>query len=287
MHKHELFNHDLTFVIFAFNEENRIARVLKNLIPFAKVLIVDNFSSDKTVEIAKSYGSKVLLNKNNGWVEDEETVLRIWNAVDTNWIYWGFMDEMIELATFGAINQAINSEKYDIINITRKNYFYGRFFYDAFSDRLDRVFKKEAIDFHANKIHHMGKRTVPNERVLRLDKAYFVHHFINSTAKTCAASWNNYSDIEIIEGHRRKGASLALIFIRAIKRMFLNLVVRKGYKAGFAGVYFCIFSIWYDILVEIKMKEYKLNINQSSIENNNNLVRDQIISEMNNRSKDL
>lgn len=57
---------DISVVILTFNEEIHIRRCLDNAKKFAKeIFVVDSFSTDKTVEIAKSMGAKVCQNK---WV---------------------------------------------------------------------------------------------------------------------------------------------------------------------------------------------------------------------------
>jgi glycosyltransferase involved in cell wall biosynthesis len=44
---------NITFVIFAFNEEKRIAYSIRNFINYGEVVVIDNFSSDRTVEISE------------------------------------------------------------------------------------------------------------------------------------------------------------------------------------------------------------------------------------------
>lgn len=48
---------DLSVIILTYNEEIHIRRCLENVTPLAKeVFVVDCFSTDKTVEIAREYG---------------------------------------------------------------------------------------------------------------------------------------------------------------------------------------------------------------------------------------
>lgn len=84
-----MFSKQITFVLFMFNEEARIERAVRNFLPYGRVLVVDNHSTDRTVEIAKSLGADVLLHKNQGWVEDEHTTSVVKSVVQTPWLYWG------------------------------------------------------------------------------------------------------------------------------------------------------------------------------------------------------
>jgi len=172
----------VTFVLFTYNEEQRIERAIQNFIPFGPVLVVDNESEDQTRQIALRHGCEVLIHKNAGWVEDEITTARVKSAVGTPWIYWGFADEMVDAKTIRAILSEIDSGRCDIVNIARKNYYYGEFCHELFADRMNRIFKKDAIDFTGNKIHCFGK-VVPGSRIHRLPAAFF-------GSRCCSPLWS-------------------------------------------------------------------------------------------------
>lgn len=54
---------DLSVVILTYNEEIHIRRCVENILPIVKaIFVVDSFSTDKTVEIAKSLGGTVFQN---------------------------------------------------------------------------------------------------------------------------------------------------------------------------------------------------------------------------------
>ena len=55
----------ISAVIMAFNEEKNIERCLKSLAFVDEIIVVDNSSLDKTVEIAKKYTKNVFTQKNN------------------------------------------------------------------------------------------------------------------------------------------------------------------------------------------------------------------------------
>ena len=60
---------EVTLVIATFNEEESIEFVLNEIknYDFHEILLIDNNSKDRTVEIAKKYKVKVLYQKNKGW----------------------------------------------------------------------------------------------------------------------------------------------------------------------------------------------------------------------------
>ena len=56
-------NHNICFIIPAFNEEKRISKIILNLRKLGEVIVIDDFSSDKTNLIAKKSGAKVIKQK--------------------------------------------------------------------------------------------------------------------------------------------------------------------------------------------------------------------------------
>jgi glycosyltransferase involved in cell wall biosynthesis len=265
---------DITFVLFTFNEEQRIERVIQNFVKFGRVLLVDNESTDRTVEIAVRYGCDILINKNAGWVEDEGTTTRVKAAVQTDWIYWGFADEMVGAETMEAIIFAVSSGKYDIVNLARKNYYYGEFCHDAFIARMHRVFRKDSIDFTGNKIHLFG-RVVPGTRIHELPSEYFVHHFISNTAKSYLQVMDRYTDVESTED--RPEPSMLRLILSGGKMIARNLLFSRGYRAGTAGYFLIAQMLYYQWLSAMKLYEKKTSLDRGAIELKNDVFRDQIL----------
>jgi glycosyltransferase involved in cell wall biosynthesis len=62
-------NHTIAIVIPAFNEEAKIGHVIESMPDFVDhVLVVDDGSSDNTVEIAQKHGAKTISHKKNSGV---------------------------------------------------------------------------------------------------------------------------------------------------------------------------------------------------------------------------
>ena len=265
---------DITFVLFTFNEEQRIERVILNFIKYGKVLLVDNESTDRTREIAMKYGCGVLINKNAGWVEDEVTTARVKAAVQSEWIYWGFADEMVGAETMDAILFAVDSGTCDIVNIARKNYYYGKFCHDAFAARTNRIFRKNSIDFTGNKIHLFG-RVDPKARIHKLPLKHYVHHFISNTAKSYLHALDGYTDVESTED--RPVPSMLRLILSGGKMIAGNLLFRGGYKAGTPGFFLVVQMVYYRWLSAMKLYERKALLDRGAIELRNDVFRDQIL----------
>jgi len=118
----------LSVIILTYNEEKHIARCINSLKPIAKnIFIVDSFSSDKTVEIAKSLGAKVYQNE---W--KNHAVQFQWGLdncpIDTTWVMKMDADEYILPELAKEINEKLPALNKDItgIYIKRRVYFMDR-----------------------------------------------------------------------------------------------------------------------------------------------------------------
>lgn len=231
-------NNLITFVVFTYNEEKRIENVIRNFIKFGKVLIADDGSSDRTLEIAKKYGCDIYIRENfgYGYVENQPLVNRLYELVDTEWIYWAFADEMLALDSIQQVMRIVKEDKYEIINIDRKNYFMGRFCYNMFHSRTNKCFKKGAIDFSNNEIHGFGKAVVTIDKIYILPDKYYVHHYISNNVSSYLNVINRYTEEE--NGRKFKSSFVFLIFGILLLFRFLikHYLIGKGYKAGIVGV---------------------------------------------------
>ena len=59
-------NKSFSGIIITYNEEGSISQCINSLNPFcSEILVVDSFSTDKTIELAKKLGAKVIQNEFN------------------------------------------------------------------------------------------------------------------------------------------------------------------------------------------------------------------------------
>jgi glycosyltransferase involved in cell wall biosynthesis len=88
----------LSVVIITFNEEANIGRTLQSVQPLVadgkgEVIIVDSGSTDRTVEIAKSFGAKVFVEEWKGFAAQKNSAI---DKATSNWILSLDADEEVE-----------------------------------------------------------------------------------------------------------------------------------------------------------------------------------------------
>lgn len=118
----------LSAVILTFNEEIHIERALSSIRNFTnEIFVIDSFSTDRTVEIAKTFGATVLQNKFINQAKQFQWAMD--NApINDDWILRLDADEIIEPDLAAEIQSKIPNLPSDVvgINLKRKHIFMDR-----------------------------------------------------------------------------------------------------------------------------------------------------------------
>lgn len=119
---------DLAVVILTYNEERHIARALKAISGVAsQVFVIDSFSSDTTVALARAAGAEVLQNRFINQAQQFQWALD--NApIKARWIMRLDADEVIEPDLINEMRQRMPVLPEDVVgvNLKRKHIFMGR-----------------------------------------------------------------------------------------------------------------------------------------------------------------
>lgn len=109
---------DITVNIPAYNEGQRIGGIIKDLMPFFQnVQVINDFSTDSTVEAASSLGAKVVQNKfQKGYLGATKTGFR---NVKTSWILTCDADGEHRVEDIIGIANFAIGEKFDLVLGTR------------------------------------------------------------------------------------------------------------------------------------------------------------------------
>lgn len=120
---------DLSVIILTYNEELHIRRCLEKIAPYVKqVFIIDCFSSDKTLEIAREYPNVMILQ--NKWINYATQFNWALNnaPIRTKWVLRLDADEYLSDRLITELTQKLNTldEKYTGIVIPLQRVFFGK-----------------------------------------------------------------------------------------------------------------------------------------------------------------
>ena len=134
----------ITAIVMTFNETRNLKTCLESVHEHIdQIIIVDCFSTDDTIEIAKSFGCDIYQNK---WINYSQQYL--WASRETNirneWLLRLDADERWTKEGFKELSDIISSNEYDGIYVKMKIYFMDRWIKHGgfYPNDFLRVYKK-------------------------------------------------------------------------------------------------------------------------------------------------
>ena len=142
---------DLTTIILTFNEEKNIANAINSIKNLSKrIIVVDSYSTDKTVEIAKSLGAEVIQHPFEN--QAKQFIYAIdYLTINTQWIMRLDADEMISIDAVKEIED---------ICLTNKN------------TDINGIVVRFEVNFLGKKLRHGGIYPFRKMIVYKKDKGY-------------------------------------------------------------------------------------------------------------------
>lgn len=248
----------LSVVVLTKNEEDIIARCLDSVKWADEIIVIDDNSTDNTIDVVRRYTDKVIVSASGGNLARQRNV-GIDNS-SSDWILQmdadevspnGFRDEVLELLKAGSDLAAFR--------FRRLNNFCGKFLKFGGEDlhKPLRLFRRGKARFlvDGNKIHEEIKI---DGKIGELD--IYLEHYNFPDIGHYVATQDFYSGIEakclydkiglIPEKKLRKELTIGPV------RLFLKIYIkRKGFKDGLYGLIFAMLSAWRRFLIYAKYWE--------------------------------
>lgn len=241
----------ITALILTYNEEENIKECLESVKWVDEIVVIDSYSLDLTVNIAREYTSQVYQRQFDDFSAQRNFGLA---KATSEWVLVVDADERVTSELKKEIRQNLsnNSDEYKGYRIPRKNYFLGKWikYCGWYPDYVLRLFKKGANRYSGmvhEEIRIKGK-------VAKLENA-FIHytyrdleHYLNKI--------NHYTTLDA-RGKCLAGKSkgLAYIILRPILEFIKKYLFKKGFLLGKQGLILSILSAYYQFLKYIKLWE--------------------------------
>lgn len=242
----------LSVIVLTHNDESRIVDCLECLQFADELIVIDDESTDRTVDLVKQYTSKIFTKKlNNNFANQRNFAL---NHVHSDWVLFIDSDELV--------SERLREE---IAKKMKDNTIHGYFF-----KRYDFMWGK--------KIRH-GE--VGQVRLLRLGRAGYgkwkgaVHevwkingkkaeidapliHVPHQNTGAFIDDIDNYSTLRANELLYNDASSTSLgIIVYPIAKFVQNYVLRMGYKDGIPGFIYAVLMSFHSFLVRAKLYQLR------------------------------
>ena len=243
----------ISAVVSAYNEEKNIADCLESLEWADEIIVVDNTSSDKTVQIAKKYTSKIFSRVNNQMLNINKNFG--FTKAKGEWIINLDADERVSPELKKEILRNFSSDNnFSAFKTARKNILFNKWIQHGiwWPDYQIRLFRKSKGKFNCLHVHE--KLTVIGE-IGQLDNP-LIHYNYRSVSQFIKKMNDIYTDNEA-ENFLNSGKQIHWFdAIRMPANDFLaNFFSRESYKDGLHGLVLSLLQSFYAFLVFCKVWE--------------------------------
>jgi glycosyltransferase involved in cell wall biosynthesis len=249
-------------VIITFNEERNIERCLESVRWADEIVVVDSFSKDRTVALARKYTDKIYQHEYPG---STRQMVRGIQYSDGDWILFVDADEVVSPELSEEIQMIMRAGTEHVgFELLRKPNMFGKWIEHGgwFPDWQFRFFRKDAYVVNHQEVHGGFDTGGPKGRLRNV-----VYHYTYQSLHDYYERMNEYTSLQVSNklAEGRAGTirwyNLLLSPVSHFLRMF---VVRKGYKDGFHGFILAALDATYTLGLYAKLWEYTMQAGRGS-----------------------
>lgn len=233
----------LAVIILTRNESHNIVACIESA-KFANfVLVFDSFSTDNTVELARSVGAQVVQHPFENYAAQRNAALSAIGK-SAEWVLFVDADERVTPELAEEVREVIQMPGYATWRVPRHNYIFGKLTRATgwYPDYQTRLLKVGAA--HYERAVHEIVVAQGEEGTL---KEHLIHYNYTSTAQF-AAKQRQYAafDAQIMhdQGIRPKPQNYVL---QPWRQFWWRFVTLKGYRDGLHGLRLSALMAWYEL----------------------------------------
>ena len=258
---------EISVIIISKNNENLIGDCLESVTWADEIIIVDNGSTDKTLEIAKSFGSNIIEVKGGNY--------SIWrNAgakkASSNWLLYVDTDERVTSELKKEIQLIINPQplaigQYVAYAIPRKNNLLGHEmkYGGWWPDYVLRLIKKEVLIRWEGVLHEQPAiKGLPAGRQGKVGKLKNpLIHISHRSLTEMIDKTNTWSEVEAQLLYKSKHPQMTWwrFFSVAAREFWYRAILKLGFLDGPIGIIEIIYQMYSRMITYAKLWELQIN----------------------------
>ncbi len=246
----------LSVVVITLNEADRIGLLLESVSSADEVIVVDSGSTDRTVEIARAAGARVIHHEWEGYARQKQFAME---QASGRWVLSLDADEALSPELSQEMIQAIENAPADVagFSLPRLSRYLDRWIRHGgwYPDRKIRLARKQCGQWKGDGIHEKLEVAGKVER-LHNPLLHYVYRDISDQVKTI----NGFSTV--FAEHRSKAGSgwyLILGLFHAVGKFLECAIWKAGVLDGLPGLVIAVNSSFYVFLKHAKSWEKSLN----------------------------
>ena len=245
----------ISIVIITFNEEKNLGRCLDSVKNVAdEIIIVDSFSTDNTVAIARQHNAKVVTREFIGYAEQKNFATQ---QAANNWILSLDADEELTPELQQSIIEIKKSPKYNVYQMPRLTNYCGKWIRHCgwYPDKQTRLYDRTKGQWEEKKVHEYWRLNNGAEPKGTLSGDLL--HYSFTSISSHLEKIEKYSELAAIAAvEDGKDASLMKIWLSPKWHFFSEYIIKLGFLDGFYGYTICKLSAYASFIKYTKIRLY-------------------------------
>ncbi len=221
----------ISVTILTKNSQKYIKECLESLRDFDEIIVLDNGSSDETIEIAKSFENvKLIEHKFIGFGALKNLAIE---KAKNEWILSIDSDEILSSKLLESIKNLELKDKNIVYEISRLNHYKKKPIKCCgwYPDRVLRLFNRKYTKF-SDVLVHESLIKKDDTQVEKLNG--FLLHYPFENATELIEKMQRYSTLYAKESKKKSTPTKA--FFRATFAFFKNYILQRGFLCGYEGL---------------------------------------------------
>ncbi len=244
----------LSAIIITYNEAHNIVRCLESLRGVAdEVVVVDSFSKDRTVELARAGGARVVQHVFEGYGEQKRVAM---NEARFDWILSVDADEVLSPVLRESILAMKESPRHDAYSFNFLTNYCGHWIRHCgwYPSPKMRLWNRHKGHMTADKVHEgFELDSGSTQGFLKGDLLHYSFPTISSHLKKVEHYSEMGARFDVVRGKR---VSLLKLLLAPRWTFFTLFVLRGGFLDGYYGYVVCRISAFASFAKYLKIRQY-------------------------------
>ncbi|MGO4818020.1 glycosyltransferase family 2 protein [Flavobacterium sp. W22_SRS_FP1] len=227
----------LSALIITYNEEHNIKQVLEDLDFADEILVIDSFSTDKTIEIAQSFSNvKVTQHTFENYAIQRNFAIGLAKG---RWILFLDADERLTPALKNEIIQTIQNKASDTAYYFNRSFMFcnKQLYYSGWqTDKIIRLFRKENASYSLQKTVHEKLQTTGNIGKLKNKLVHYSYTDYSSYKEKMISYGKLKANEEFTKGTK---PNFFHFYLRPSYQFINQYILRLGILDGKKGIVIC------------------------------------------------
>ena len=235
------------------DEEHNIGRVLESVRWMDEIVVLDSGSTDRTADIARSLGARVVVSDFRGFVEQKNAAMKLCTG---EWVFNIDADEEVTPELRRSIEDVVynaNDSGADVFSVARRTWYMNRWirhcgWYPEYRTRLSR---KGCAEWRGEILHESLEGDTPPV-ALTGDLLHRPYEDMGEHITTIRRYTELWAARESGKGRR---ASITDMAFRPVFRFVKMYVIRAGFLDGIPGFVASVMGAWYVFMKYTRLYE--------------------------------